>query len=113
MPNFDIVELVILCKSWQEAQDIADVMLTKKLVKTVETVTASRHWWLHQIGQGNQVKFILATPKCNEATVKREIKILRHGDRRPPYSISAVHLSHEVTKWLRSATEVKSDKLNR
>jgi uncharacterized protein involved in tolerance to divalent cations len=108
------VELVLKCASWQEAQRIADVLLKKRLVKTVETMdVGSKHWWRHRLGQGYQISLILNTVDSKVVAVKKEINNLRHGEKYPPYLIPVARLSTEVTRWVRAVTEVKSVKLKK
>lgn len=105
-------ELVLSCGSWQEAERITTALLASPLVKTVETMeTRSKRWWEGSYGQKSQLKLIIQTLEKDVMAVKHEIKKLRQGDSQPPYSIPMSRLSAEVSKWLRSTTEVKSAKL--
>ena len=108
----EVVELVVACKSWQEAQNIADALLEQKLAKTVEIVeTASRYRLKYSFGQTRELKLIIQTTEAKVPQVKRAVASIRHGIHQPPYHLASKKLKREVTKWLRKATEVKSVKL--
>lgn len=53
------VELVLNCCTWQEAQRLADALLEKNLVSSVETFEVkTRHWWDgpdHRVQQVNLI----------------------------------------------------------
>jgi uncharacterized protein involved in tolerance to divalent cations len=107
-----LVELVVACKSWQEAQNIADALLEGKLAKTVEIVeTASKHHLKYSFGQARGLKLIIQTTEAKVPRVRQVVGAQRHGEYQPPYHLASKKLKHEVTKWLRKATEVKSVKL--
>jgi uncharacterized protein involved in tolerance to divalent cations len=108
----ETVELVVACKSWQEAQTMADGLLEQKLAGTVEIVeTASKYYFKHSFGQARGLKLIIQTTEAKVPRVRQLIGTQRHGEHQPPYQLASKKLKREVTKWLRKATEVKSVKL--
>lgn len=108
----NFVELVLTCRSWQEAQNIADALLEQKLAKTVEIVeTATKYRLKYSFGQARQLKLIIQTTEQRAPKVKRVVNTIKHGDQQPPFILASKKLIPEVTKWLRKATEVKSVKM--
>jgi uncharacterized protein involved in tolerance to divalent cations len=63
--NSELVELVITCGSWQEAQRIADALLEMRLVENIETFEIKpTHWWEGHPHGTQQVKLlVLALPE--------------------------------------------------
>jgi uncharacterized protein involved in tolerance to divalent cations len=108
------VELIVACRSWQDAQDITDKLLEEKLATAIETIeVATSSMRRHATGHAHSLKLVITTTEPKVVAVKQTIRSVRNGSSRPPYELLGAHMPSIVTKWLRSATEVKSGRLKR
>lgn len=74
MKNTDYQELVLNCASWQEAQDIADQLLKKRLVSTVEFVEVQSHSWRTSASKEiRQIKLIMQSLANDVQVIEAEL----------------------------------------
>jgi uncharacterized protein involved in tolerance to divalent cations len=74
-----LAELVITCASWQEAQRIADGLLEKQLVNSIESFEIKpRHWWEGDQQSVQRVKLLVMAPTENFSDIQRLANKLHH-----------------------------------
>lgn len=68
--NNHLVELVLTCGSWQEAQRIADALLEKRLVTSVESFEIKAEDWESHLHGVQEVKVLVIGPADNFTKIK-------------------------------------------
>ena len=102
-------ELVINCKSYQEAQRVSDYLLSRKLAKSIETIDVSnQHWWRLHDGH-KRIRLIIAFVPRRRLEVIRTIQVLLPGSRKADHGYSLGNVAH----WIKRALESESAKLKR
>jgi uncharacterized protein involved in tolerance to divalent cations len=101
----NIVELILTCGSWQEAQRITDTLLEKKLVVCVEQMEIrSKNWWEGKIEDTKEIKLSMLSiaEKYNE--IEAVIRKLRSYETFVLKQIPVTHLNDSAAKWLAEST---------
>jgi hypothetical protein len=86
--DFDMVELVLGCKSWQQAQDITDHLLSMRLIVRAEALTAQ------------EIKLLLTTTHHYVAAIEEEVKNLLSLDTVSLHSIPLSRFNHYTISGL-------------
>lgn len=104
----NVVELVLTCGSWQEAQKIADSLLEQKLVACVEFMEIkSRYHWKSDIEQADEVKLIMTTVSHLFDDIEADVKKLHSYERFVLAEIPLINVSAGVADWLKNNTQQK------
>lgn len=93
----NFVELVLTCGSWQEAQAIADELLAKKLVASVEFL--GQH-------ERDGVKLVMQSVEHLFEKIENEVKLLQSHDISVLQQIPLTNVSSEAQAWLERETMV-------
>ena len=105
MPKTNFVELVLTCKSWQEAQKIADALLESRLVACVEFMEIqSKSLWEGSVGEVKEIKLIMESLADNFAKVEKEVAKLHSYDTFVLQQIPLTNLSSRARVWLEQTT---------
>jgi len=82
--NSHLVELVLTCSSWQEAQRIADALLEKRLVTSVETFEIRpTHWWASHSHTTHEVRLIVLGHHEDTDKIKAQAAKLKRINTKP------------------------------
>ena len=82
--NSHLVELVLTCGSWQEAQRIADALLETQIVNSIETFDVKpKHWWDHQTHGTQEVKVLVLAPAENFQNIQSLVSKIHHTKTAP------------------------------
>jgi len=84
----DVVELVLGCKSWQQAQDVTDYLLAQRLIIRAEALTA------------HEVKLLLTTTHHYIEAIEAEIKHLLGLDTVTLHRIPLARFNHYTISGL-------------
>lgn len=104
----NLVELVLTCASWQEAQQIADHLLEKRLVACIEFMEIkSKYWWEGKLDEVKEIKLIMQTVADNFAKVEAAVGKLHSYETFVLQAIPIAQLSTNASGWLRG--EVSRD----
>jgi periplasmic divalent cation tolerance protein len=104
----NVVELVLTCGSWQEAQRIADSLLDKKLVACVEFFEIkSKYRWHGAIEQTDEVKLLMHSLGHLFHEVEAEVKKLHSYDTFVLEALPVADISAEAKAWLTEETKGK------
>ena len=97
----ELSELVLTCKSWQEAQNIADSLLDLHLVACVEFMEVkSSYWYNKSINQADEVKLIMLTKEKNFNAIEAEVSKLHSYDTYVLQSIPVAQISSKAKTWI-------------
>lgn len=97
----NLVELVLTCGSWQEAQKIADSLLEKRLVACVELFDIkSKYQWQDHLQEAKEVKMIMYTAEHLFDQVEAEVRKLHSYKAFVLQALPVSHFSKEARKWL-------------
>lgn len=104
MSNF--VELVVTCKSWQEAELVADELLKQRLVACVEYFPIkSRYWWQGAIESADEIKLIMESVATNFSAVEAALSKIHSYETFVLQMVPVTQVSQQATAWwLESAT---------
>jgi periplasmic divalent cation tolerance protein len=101
MATTNLVELVLTCGSWQEAQAIADALLEKRLVVCVEFMEIkSKSWWQGQLEDKPEIKLIMHSAEHLFDMVEAEVKKLHNYDTFVLQALPVSHVSKQAQAWL-------------
>ncbi len=104
--NTDFVEVVLTCKSWQEAHDIADHLLHASLVACVEFLEVqSKYRWHGALDDAKEVKLIMETVAHHFEKIEAEVAKLHSYETFVLQQIPLTNLSVKAQTWW--ADEVK------
>ena len=96
-----IVELVLTCGSWQEAQTIVDRLLETRLIACAEFIEIkSKFWWKDEISEANEVKLIMKSYASLFDKIESEIAKLHSYETFVLQAVPVVALSHAAQIWL-------------
>src|SRR5579859_245319 len=98
-PN-DIVELVLTCGSWQEAQRIVDQLFEKQLIVCAEfiPIKAKRTWKRH-LEETEEIKLIMLSLNDYFKKVEHEVKQLHSYESFVLQALPVTQLSHQAHAW--------------
>jgi uncharacterized protein involved in tolerance to divalent cations len=66
-----LTEAVIKCANWQQAQRLADALLEKQLVSSIETFEIhNKHWWDGPHHSTQEVKLLVIADPLNQAAIE-------------------------------------------
>ena len=103
--QYNFVELVLTCGSWQEAQKIADRLLEQKLVACVEFIEVkSKSWWQGKLQDANEIKLIMHSVEHLFAQVESEVKKLHSYEAFVLQALPVSHISKDAETWLKEVT---------
>ncbi|MDO8336416.1 MAG: divalent-cation tolerance protein CutA [Candidatus Saccharibacteria bacterium] len=103
--KYNFVELILTCEDQEEAQKIADSLLTQKLVACVEFIEIkSRFRWKEQIENGDEIKLIMTTIADNYDKIEAEVKKLHSYETFVLQQIPITRLNNEAAEWLMEIT---------
>ena len=106
MSRSELVEMIVSCSSWQEAQDIADSLLAKRLVGCVEFIDIkSKYRWQGALHEASEVKLIMESLATNFEAVEGEITKLHSYETFVLQQLPITRLSQPAAEWL--ITELK------
>lgn len=96
-----LVELVLTCGSWQEAQRIADALLEQRLVACVEFFEVkSKYWWKRELEEGTEIKLMMHSAEHLFDKVEAEVKKLHSYETFVLQALPVSHVSKDAEKWL-------------
>ena len=96
-----IVELVLTCGSWQQAQIIVDRLLATRLIACAEFIEIkSKFWWKDKITEGNEIKLIMKSHASLFDKVEAEIAKLHSYETFVLQSVPVVALSGAAQQWI-------------
>ena len=96
-----IVELVLTCGSWQEAQTIVDRLLETRLIACAEFIEIkSKFWWKDEISEGNEIKLIMKSYASLFDKVESEITKLHSYETFVLQAVPVVALSDAAQQWI-------------
>jgi len=99
--NFEAVELVLSCRSWQEAQTVADVLLEKRLIACAEFIEMrSKYRWQGRLQEGNEIKLIMKTIADNFKKVETEVAKLHSYETFVLQALPVTQTSKAAGTWL-------------
>jgi len=105
----NIVELVLTCGSWQEAQRITDTLLASKLVACVEQMEIrSKNWWQGEIEDSKEIKLIMTTVAEYYDKIETEIRIHHSYETFVLPMLPITHLNADAVKWLNDTVASKN-----
>jgi hypothetical protein len=84
----DLVELVLGCKSWQQAQDVTDYLLRRRLIIRAEALTA------------HEIKLLLTTTHHHIETIEIELKELLDLEELKLHRIPLARFNHYTISGL-------------
>lgn len=67
------MELILGCTSWQEAQRVADSLLQKQLVASVEFMESTVRQLYQHAGQQRGIQLIMASLESNFTAIEAEV----------------------------------------
>ena len=106
MTNF--VELVLTCASWQEAQNIADHLLDKKLIACAKFLPIqSKYWWEGELAEAKEVMILMESLQSKFAVIETEVGKLHSYKTFVLKSVPLAQLSESATGWLRDELQNK------
>lgn len=109
MTKPDFVELIVTCGSWQEAQDIADSLLEKRLVACVEFIDIkSKYHWQGAIEEASEVKLIMESVATRFEAIELEIAKLHSYKTFVLQQLPINRLSRRATEWLTAELKEKN-----
>lgn len=89
------------CGTWKEAENIADVLLEKKLVACVEMLEIkSKYLWQDGIEEANEIKLTMKSVASHFETIKAEVKKLHSYDTFVLEALPVTLINEEAAKWL-------------
>jgi periplasmic divalent cation tolerance protein len=95
------VELVLTCSSWQEAQNIADALLDKRLVGCVHFIEIkSKYWWHGELDQAKEIKLFMQTFGHLFDEIETEVSKLHSYKSFVLQSLPLDRLSKNAQTWL-------------
>jgi periplasmic divalent cation tolerance protein len=101
----NIVELILTCGSWQEAQAITDALLEKKLVACVEQMEIrSKNWWEGKIEDTEEIKLNMLSIAEKYEEIEAVIRKLHSYETFVLKQIPVTHLNDSAAKWLAEST---------
>ena len=102
------VELVLACGSWQEAQQIADVLLKKRLVACVEFIEIkSKYRWEGKLEETEEIKLVMESVATNFNLVEAEVAKFHSYDTFVLRQIPLTNLSSKARVWLQEEINAK------
>jgi periplasmic divalent cation tolerance protein len=102
------VQMVLTCGSWQEAHELAEHLLEKRLVACVEMLEIkSRYWWKHRLEDANEIKLIMESVADNFAGVEAELKNIHTYDTFVLQAVPITQLSADASAWLAQTTDTE------
>jgi uncharacterized protein involved in tolerance to divalent cations len=106
--NTDLVELFLSCESWQEAHNIADVLLEKRLVAHAEFIpVTSNHHWKQAMDAVEGVKLIVQSVASNVANIEAVVKDVCHSNIPALHVMTAtVQIDDAVVSWTNDSEKV-------
>ena len=97
----DIVELVLTCESWQEAQAITDMLLEKKLVACVEQMEIrSKNWWEGKIEDTAEVKLSMVSVADKYDEIEAVVRKLHSYETFVLKQLPVTGLNDAAATWL-------------
>lgn len=101
-------ELILTCRSWQEAQRIADALLEKHLVACVEFLEIkSKYHWQGALEEAKEIKLIMESVANNFKKVEAEVTKLHSYDTFVLQQIPLTNLSTKAQSWLEQEAKPK------
>lgn len=102
----NLVELLVTCASWQEAQAITDALLEKRLVACVEQIEIrSKNWWAGAIEDTKEIKLSMVSIADYFGTIEREIAKLHSYETFVLKQLPITNLNDDAAKWLTENTK--------
>lgn len=99
------VELFLTCSSWQEAQNITDALLEKKLVACVEQMEIrSKNWWEGATEDTKEIKLSMLSIAEHYAPIEALIAKFHSYETFVLKQIPVTHLNEAAAKWLADST---------
>lgn len=93
MASANFVEVVLTCGSWQEAQTIADTLLSKRLVASAEFITSTPK-------EGNTIKLVMETIADQFEAIAAEVKRIPGVVAPTLQMLPMAHISPAAQAWL-------------
>ena len=102
-PSF--VEVVLTCRSWQEAHRIADELLGQRLVACVEFLEIqSKSHWHGAMEEAKEIKLIMETVAHHFEAIEAEVAKLHSYDTFVLQQIPLTNLSDKAQVWWQDET---------
>ena len=96
-----LVEFVLTCGSWQEAQRIVDRLLAKKLIACAEFIPVkARFSWHHQFEEADEIKLIMLSLNDYFVKIEAEVEKLHSYETFVLKALPVTQLSLQAEAWL-------------
>jgi periplasmic divalent cation tolerance protein len=96
-----IVQLVLNCGSWQEAQRIADSLLKQHLIAAADFIPVkSTYPWKGKIQDDQEIRLVMASAEHLFEKVEQEVEKLHSYEVFVLQSMPVLQTSHEAESWL-------------
>lgn len=103
--GIDFIEVVLTCGSWEEAHNIVDVLLDKKLVACVEmSEVKSKYLWQNEVEEADEIKLTMKSVASHFETIEAEVKKLHSYDTFVLEALPVTRINEEAAKWLEENT---------
>ena len=100
-----LVELVLTCGSWQEAQRIVDHLLEKRLIACAEFLPIkSKFHWQNALQEADEVKLLMHSAAHLFDEVEAEVAKLHSYDTFVLIAMPVSHISEAAAQWFKEVT---------
>jgi len=100
----NFVELILTCSSWQEAQNIADVLLAKKLIACAEFIESkSKYYWKNNIEEAKEITLFMQSKSDLFDAVEKELNEIHSYETFVLRQIPLSKVSANAIKWLKES----------
>jgi len=101
----NFVEMVLTCGSWQEAQQITDALIEKRLVACVEQLEIkAKNWWHGKHEEGKEIKLIMLSMAEKFDEVEKVVRKHHSYETFVLQMLPITRLNADAAKWLSSET---------
>ena len=105
MSSAKVVELVLTCGSWQEAQRIVDKLLELKLIACAEFIPIkSKFSWKGKLEEAEEIKLVMLSLENIFEKVEKEVRKLHSYETFVLKALPVSHLSRQAKSWLQENT---------
>lgn len=101
-----LVQILLTCPNWEQAQQIADALLDKKLAACIEqTEIKSKNWWKGELESQNEIRLMMETVAANFDKIEAEVRKLHSYDTFVMQMIPVLKVSKDVEAWILENTK--------
>ncbi len=106
----NLVELVLTCASWQEAQRIADHLLNRRLIACAKFLPIQcKNWWEGELSSAKEVMVMMESVSHYFSDIEAEIATLHSYQTFVLKSLPIHEVSHEAKLWLAGIMESREE----